>query len=101
MSVRIIRTGEGIVDGVSLRYLVQGCTYDLDSSVAHYLTMNGLAEDVADSSPALLVPLDEPYALEQLTKGVTVLPPGGIVMLEKRHRTSARRKASRTDRRRT
>jgi hypothetical protein len=101
MRVRIITPGEGVVDGVSLRYFVEGCTYNLESSLAHYLTTNGLAEDVPHSSPALVVPLDEPYALEQLTKGITVLPPGGIVMLEKRHGMSDRRKITRSDRRRT
>ena len=101
MRVRILKQGEGVLDGVSLRSLVEGCIYDVDSTLGHYLTTNGFAEEVtSESSPALVVPLDTPYALEQLTRGITVLPPGGIVILEKRHRTSDRRTTTRSDRRR-
>jgi hypothetical protein len=99
MRVRIIKQGEGVVDGVSLRHLVPGCLYDLDPSLAHYLEASGLAEEVPESNPALVVPLDAPYAIELLTKGVTVLPSREIVSLEKRHRTSDRRKTPRSDRR--
>jgi hypothetical protein len=101
MRIRILKQGEGVVDGVSLRSLVVGCIYDLNATLGHYLTTNGFAEELAsDSNPALVVPLDTPYALELLTKGIAVLPPGGIVILEKRHRTSDRRKIARSDRRR-
>jgi hypothetical protein len=100
MRVRILKQGEGVVDGVSLRSLVAGCIYDMHPALGHYLATNGFAEEVvSESNPALVVPLDTPYALEQLTRGITVLPPGGIVILEKRHRTSDRRKIRRSDRR--
>jgi hypothetical protein len=101
MRVRILKHGEGVVDGVSLRCLVPGCIYDVNPTLGHYLATNGLAEELPSASdPALVIPLDTPYAIEQLTRGITVLPPGGIVILEKRHRTSARRKTTRSDRRR-
>ena len=102
MRVRILKHGEGVVDGVSLRCLVPGSIYDVNPTFGHYLATNGLAEELsAASDPALVIPLDTPYAIEQLTRGITVLPPGGIVTLEKRHRTSARRKTIRSDRRRS
>lgn len=102
MRVRILKHGEGVVDGVSLRCLVPGSIYDVNPTLGHYLATNGLAEELPPASdPALVIPLDTPYAIEQLTRGITVLPPGGIVTLEKRHRTSARRKTIRSDRRRS
>jgi hypothetical protein len=101
MRVRILKHGEGVVDGVSLRGLVPGCIYEMNPTLGHYLATNGFAEELAwPSDPALVIPLDTPYALEQLTRGITVLPPGGIVILEKRHRTSDRRKTPRSERRR-
>ena|SRR5215510_1222984 len=101
MRVRILKHGEGVVDGVSLRSLVLGCIYDVNPALGRYLVMNQVAEEVtSESDPALVVPLDTPYAVEQLTKGITVLPPGEVVTLEKRHCTSKRRKTRRSDRRR-
>jgi hypothetical protein len=100
MQVRILKHGEGVVDGVSLRSLVLGCIYDVNPALGHFLVANQFAEEVATSDPALVVPLDTPYAVEQLTRGITVLPPGEVVTLEKRHGTSDRRKTMRSDRRR-
>ena len=99
MRVRILKPAEGVVDGVSLRYLVPGCLYDLAATLAHYLMTNGLAEEVSESNAALIVPLDDPDALEQLTKGVTVFSPGEVVILEKRHGAGERRKITRSERR--
>lgn len=99
--MRILKKGEGVVDGVSLRCLVPGSIYHVNPTLGHYLATNGLAEEIPSASnPALVISVDTPYAIEQLTRGITVLPPGGIVTLEKRHRTSARRKTTRSDRRR-
>jgi hypothetical protein len=101
MRVRILKHGEGVVDGVSLRCLVPGSICDVNPALGHYLVTNEVAEEVAsESDPALGVTPDTPYAVEQLTKGITVLPPGEVVILEKRHRTSDRRTTKRSDRRR-
>ena len=101
MRVRVLKHGEGVVDGVSLRSLVPGAIYDVNPALGHYLVTNEFAEEVAaDADPALVVTVDTPYAVEQLTKGITVLPLGEVVTLEKRHRTSDRRKTARSDRRR-
>jgi len=100
MQVRILKRGEGVVDGVSLRALVPGSIYAVNPTLGHYLVTNEIAEEVASGSdPALVVPLDTPYALEQLTKGITVLPPGEVMTLEKRRCASDRRKTTRSDRR--
>jgi hypothetical protein len=100
MRVRILKHGEGVVDGVSLRCLIPGCIYDVNPALGHYLASNGVAKEVASpSDPALVIPLDTPYAIEQLTRGITVLPPGEVLILEKRHRTSHRRKTTKSDRR--
>ena len=99
MRVRILKPAEGVVEGVSLRSLVPGCLYDLIPSLAQYLVTNGFADEVSESNAALIVPLDEPDALDQLTKGVTVLSPGEIVILEKRHGAGERRKITRSERR--
>jgi len=101
MRVRILKPGEGVVDGVSLRSLVPGGIYDVDPALGHYLVTNGFAEELAsDLDLALAATVDTPYAVEQLTKGISVLPPGGVVILEKRHTPSDRRKTTRSDRRR-
>ena len=101
MRVRILKHGEGVVDGVSLRSLVPGGIYDVNPALGHYLVTNEFAEDVTlESDPALAATPDTPYAVEQLTKGITVLPPGEVVTLEKRHRPSDRRKTTRPERRR-
>lgn len=101
MRVRILKRGEGVVDGVSLRALLPGGIYDVDPALGHYLLTNEFAEDVSlEADPALAATADTPYAVEQLTKGITVLPPGEVVTLEKRHRTSDRRKTPRSERRR-
>jgi hypothetical protein len=99
MRVRIRKQAEGLIDGVSLRYLVPGFTYAVDEALGRYLETNGIAEEVSISNPALVIPLDDPYAFEQLTRGVTVLPLGGILVLEKRHGAPDRRRTSRSNRR--
>jgi hypothetical protein len=100
MRVRIIKTTLGVVDGVSLRSFVAGCVYDITPSVARYLVTNGFAEDVPQSDGDHEVPQDTPYAVEQMTKGVTVVPPGEIHLLEKRRRRRDRRKTRRLPERR-
>ena len=74
MQVRIIKSAEGIIDGVSLAHLIPGLTYDLDISVASYLIEKGCAEEMPLSAPALVIPFDNPRAHAQLTRGVTVVP---------------------------
>ena len=75
MRVRILKSGEGIMDGVSLAHLVPDTVYELDPLVAHYLIQTRHAEESPPSARALVIPLDNPRAYQQLTRGVTVVPP--------------------------
>src|SRR3981081_4315358 len=43
VTVRVVRQPVGALDGVSLRRFRPGLTYDLDSSVADYLVVQGFA----------------------------------------------------------
>jgi hypothetical protein len=75
MRVRVLKPAEGVLDGVSLAHLVPDTTYDLHPSVAHYLIATRHAEGPPHAEHALVIPLDNPRAYSQLTKGVTVIPP--------------------------
>jgi hypothetical protein len=75
MRVRILKSAEGIMDGVSLAHLVPDTIYELDPIVAHYLITTRHAEVPPHSEHALVIPLDNPRAYSQLTRGVTVIPP--------------------------
>jgi hypothetical protein len=63
------------MDGVSLSHLIPTCAYDLEPLTARYLIASGCAEEIAASTPALVVALDDPNALEVLTRGVSVTAP--------------------------
>lgn len=70
-----MRPSVGIMDGVSLSHLTPGSTYEVPSELGYWLISRGVAEHVVESSGDVVVPLDNPYAYEQLTQGVTVVPP--------------------------
>jgi hypothetical protein len=63
------------MDGVSLSHLTPGTTYEMPSELAYWLMSRGVAERVPDDAAGVVVPLDNPLALEQLTHGVSVIPP--------------------------
>jgi len=63
------------MDGVSLSHLTPGTTYEVPSELAYWLMSRGVAERVADDAAGVVVPLDNPLAFEQLTHGVSVIPP--------------------------
>ena len=73
--VRIVRPSVGIMDGVSLSHLVPGTTYDLPPELGYWLMSRGVAEYVSETSAEVVVPLDNHFAYEQLTQGVSVVPP--------------------------
>lgn len=66
------------MDGVSLGHLVPGLTYEVGQSLGTWLISRGIAEELAHESQALVIPLDNPRAFEQLTRGVSVVPPPAI-----------------------
>lgn len=75
MRVRIVRPSVGIMDGVSLSHLTPGVTYDVPTELGYWLMSRGVAEHVPEKSDGLVVPLDNPFAFEELTQGVSVIPP--------------------------
>jgi len=63
------------MDGVSLSHLVPGTTYEVPNELGYWLMSRGVAEYVSETSGGFVVPLDNPFAYEQLTQGVSVVPP--------------------------
>jgi hypothetical protein len=100
--VRILKPSEGILDRVSLAHLTPGLIYDVDPAVGRHLVQLKHAEEVPASAPGLVVPLDNPHAFEQLTKGVTVISESRQAEdRDRRHGVADRRRISRFDRRRS
>jgi len=63
------------MDGVSLSHLTPGITYDVPEELAYWLMSRGVAEHEPPAADQLVVPLDNPFAFEQLTHGVSVITP--------------------------
>jgi hypothetical protein len=82
--VRIVKPGEGVLDSISLSHLIPTCAYDLNPSTAQHLIASGCAEEIATSTPALVVPVDEPSVLEVLTRGVSITSARAIAADEPR-----------------
>jgi hypothetical protein len=99
--VRILKPSEGILDGVSLAHLIPGLIYDVDPAIGRHLVQLKHAEEVPAAARGLVVPLDNPHAFEQLTKGVTVISEFDKAEdRDRRKGVSDRRRISRGDRRR-
>jgi len=62
------------MDGVSLSHLIPGTTYEVPSELGYWLISRGSAELVPKTSGDMAIPLDNPFAFEQLTQGVSVVP---------------------------
>jgi len=90
--VRIVRPSVGIMDGVSLSHLIPGASYDIPSELGYWLISRGVAEYVTETSDGVVMPLDNSLALEQLTQGVSVLPPIATADDESTARRRPRRK---------
>ena len=102
MRIRILKQSEGILDGVSLAHLIPGLIYDVDPAVGRHLIQLKHAEAIPAAAPGLVVPLDNPHAFEQLTKGVTVISEfHEAADRERRQGIADRRRVSRGDRRRS
>ena len=99
--IRILKQSEGILDGVSLAHLIPGLIYEVEAAVGRHLVQLKHAEEISAASPGLVIPLDNPHAFEQLTKGVTIISElDNAADRERRHGTPDRRRISRGDRRR-
>jgi hypothetical protein len=100
--IRILKQSEGILDGVSLAHLIPGLIYDVDAPIGRHLVQLKHAEEISTAAPGLVVPLDNPHAFEQLTKGVTVISESHEAAdRDRRQGTPDRRRKSRGDRRRS
>ena len=102
MRIRILKASEGIFDGVSLAHLIPGLIYEVEPAIGRHLVQLKHAEEISAASPGLVIPLDNPHAFEQLTKGVTVISESHEAAdRDRRHGATDRRRISRGDRRRS
>ena len=72
MRVRMLQPAAGVMDGISLSHLILGLTYDVPPPIAHYLTANGFAEELASTAAALVIPVDDLHAFNGVVGGITV-----------------------------
>jgi hypothetical protein len=54
----MVRPLGGVFDRVKLSYFHPGLSYDVHSSLGHYLISQRVAEEVRDMSPMLIMPVD-------------------------------------------
>jgi hypothetical protein len=73
MRIRILKPSAGIIEGVSLSYLMLGMTYEVSGSLGAFLIGNGAAEELVSPAAAPLIPLDSHDTFHHITGGVTVV----------------------------
>jgi hypothetical protein len=59
MRVRITQALSGSIDGIQLSRFVTGLTYDVGTTLGNYLLAEGLAVPVDESTPALVLPIED------------------------------------------
>jgi hypothetical protein len=59
MRIRILQPRTARIDGIDLSMFHPGHVYEVESSVATYLIVSGVAEPTAQDAPALVVRSDE------------------------------------------
>jgi hypothetical protein len=64
MRIRITHTLSGSIDGIQLSRFVTGLTYDVGTTLGNYLLAEGLAVPVDESTPALVLPIQDHTELE-------------------------------------
>jgi hypothetical protein len=64
MRVRITQPLSGSIDGIQLNRFVIGLTYDVGTTLANYLLAEGLAVPVDESTPAVVLPVQDDTELE-------------------------------------
>ncbi len=92
MRVRILKSSEGVVQGVSLSRMSPGLTYDLDPTLARYLTSIGAAVATPSRGPALVFPLgsDDDFYKAALG-GISVTRVAEAAEQPRRKRTAGRK----------
>jgi hypothetical protein len=68
--VRILKSSEGIIQGVSLSRLLPGVTYEVPLSLGTFLIGQGAAEEDVTPAVELVIPID--IESSALTGGVSV-----------------------------
>ena len=64
MRVRITQRLSGSIDGIQLSRFVTGLTYDVGTTLTNYLLAEGLAVPVDESTPALVLPIQDDSELK-------------------------------------
>ena len=65
MRVRITQRLSGSIDGIQLSRFVTGLTYDVGTTLANYLLAERLAVPVDESTPALVLPIQDDSELTE------------------------------------
>ena len=66
MRVRVLRSSSGVIDRVKLSSFKPGLSYDVHPSLGQYLVSQRFAEELRDSSPVLIVPMDATTYMDDL-----------------------------------
>ena len=64
MRVRITQALSGSIDGIQLSRFVTGLTYEVGTTLGNYLLAEGLAVPVDESTPALVLPIQDDTELD-------------------------------------
>ena len=64
MRVRITQRLSGSIDGIQLTRFVTGLTYDVGTTLGNYLLAEGRAVPVDESTPALVLPIQDDSELQ-------------------------------------
>ena len=73
MRVRILKQSSGIIEGVSLRYLLPGLMYEVPVSLGAWLVGQKAAEEDVSGTVGIVIPLDQKSTT--LTGGIRVPSP--------------------------
>jgi hypothetical protein len=87
MRVRITQRLSGSIDGIQLSRFVTGLTYDVGTTLANYLLAEGLAVPMDETTPALVLPIQDNSELK------SKVPPASEA--QDRRRPTRRRRPSR------
>ena len=64
MRIRITQAVSGSIDGIQLSRFVTGLTYEVGTTLGNYLLAEGLAVPVDESTPALVLPIQDDTELD-------------------------------------
>jgi hypothetical protein len=85
MRIRITQALSGSIDGIQLSRFVTGLTYDVGTTLGNYLLAEGTAVPVDESTPALVLPIQDHTELEPGKPAVSEAQ-------DRAHRTPRRRR---------